>query len=139
MTVSIYVYIIIFINFNSLCLGFLYRQEDSATLGEGDSDVLELCSHADGRLKRTFPTQYSVKHIWACHGERGGTAGMQRCVQRCDYESLQADECASERLMLTETSLCFSLSDATFEMLLSNRTFSLAHQSFPVLTSHMNF
>lgn len=53
---------------------------------------------------------------------------MQRGVQRCDYESLQADECASEKLMLTETNLCFSLSDVTFEMLLSNRTFSLAHQ-----------
>lgn len=53
---------------------------------------------------------------------------MQRGVQRCDYESLQADECASEKLMLTETSLSFSLSDVTFEMLLSNRTFSLAHQ-----------
>lgn len=64
---------------------------------------------------------------------------MQRGVQRCDYESLQADECASEKLMLTETNLCFSLSDVTFEMFLSNRTFSLAHQSFPVLASYMNF
>lgn len=66
----------------------------------------------------------------------------QECRDVCKgaiFESLQADECASERLMLTETSLCFSLSDATFEMLLSNRTFTLAHQSFPVLTSHMNF
>lgn len=102
----IYLFILTFINLNSLCLGFLYRQEDSATL-KGETGVLDLCCRADGRFKRAFPTQYSVKHIWACHGERGGTAGMQRCVQRCDYESLQADECASERLMLTEMSLFF--------------------------------
>lgn len=98
-----------------------------------------LYCRADGRFKGAFPTLFSVKHIWACHGERGGTAGMQGDARRCDYESLQADECASERLMLTETTLCFSLSDVTFEMLLSNRTFSLGDQSFPVLFSHMIF